>query len=265
MPTVASVPPSTYVIWYKVIDVWTDRDVDKFQQASVTRYLCNLEKFGGLGDSLNLWQSILTAGSGDLPVGGAKLDRATQVFYGKGTPDDVAIALRVVDYVARKNLDHPALAKFKSILSGDDRLASVCEKYIGVDCNGFVGNYAKEMGVPQASPNLVPGLWKNVGPINKWRSSVADIQPFDVLIFPSNSHIAMVDKVSAGTLTICQSTGPGGPQTSSGHSVSLAAPADGDTPAQFTVGTGMTEGGEHPSTLPNTVRIKSIGLTGPSL
>ena len=184
---------------YIIGTFWTDRDTNQIQPASVNRYLCNLEKFGGLGDSLNLWQSILTAGRGDLPVSGAKLDRATQVFYGKGTPDDVAIALRVVDWVARKQPDHPALAKFKSVLSGDDRVAEVCKKYIGVDCNGFIGNYAQEMGVPQAGPNLVPGLWKNVGPIDRWRSAVADIQPYDVLIFPSNSHIAMVDSVAAGT------------------------------------------------------------------
>ena len=59
MGVVPKIPPSAYVNWYQNIDVWTTAGPVK--QASVTRYLCNIAKYGGLGDSPVFWQTILQA------------------------------------------------------------------------------------------------------------------------------------------------------------------------------------------------------------
>ncbi|HKV78250.1 MAG TPA: hypothetical protein VJP02_08935 [Candidatus Sulfotelmatobacter sp.] len=255
MRIVPKIPPSAYVNWYKSIDVWTSAGPVK--EASVTRYLCNLPQYGGLGDSLSFWQSIIQAGRAkQVTWSSDKIYGATQCFYGKGSPDDVAYALRIVEDVAAAALDHPALKPFRSILEDeDDRLADVCTKYIGVDCNGFVGNYGKENALPKADRNLLPSLWKNVGPIDEWRSSVDDIKELDVLIWPHGSHIAIIDSMDHGQFTICQSTGGGGPQTSTGHTIKAAGQTAEGT-AQFAV----SGGSPRPITLPATVRIKSVGF-----
>jgi hypothetical protein len=259
MRIVPKIPPSAFVNWYKAIDVWTS--AGPIKEASVTRYLCNLPQYGGVGDSPLFWQSIIQAGRAkQVTWRGDKISGATQCFYGKGSPDDVEYALRVVEDVAEAALDHPALKPFRSILEDEDnRLATVCEKYIGVDCNGFVGNYGKENALPRADPNLVPSLWKNVGPIDQWRSSVDAISPLDVLIWPHGAHIAIIDSVDNGLFTICQSTGGGGPQTSARHTITAAGKtAEGDP--QFTVSGGARDDGQRPPTLPANVRIKAIGF-----
>lgn len=255
---VAKVLPSTYVQWYKAIDVLTSAGL--VRSASVQRYLCNLPQYGGIGDSPVFWQSILIAAkAGKIFYREDQLAGASQCFWGKGTPDDVAHALRVVEDVALAMPNHPALQPFRDVLSGDDRVAKVCEKYIGLDCNGFIGNFGKENGLPSADPNLVPNLWANVGPRNEWRSSVDQIKPLDVLIWPAGAHIAIIDSIQGSQFTICQATGGSGPQTSSGHAIS-AAKKDAENRPQFLVGAGLGKYGPPPATLPATVRIKSIGF-----
>jgi hypothetical protein len=259
MNIVPKIPPSDYVNWYKTIDVWTS--AGPIKEASVTRYLCNAPQFGGVGDSPLFWQSILQAGRAkSVFFNSSKINGATQCFYGKGTPDDVAYALRVVEDVAEAALDHPALARFRSILEDEDnRLANVCSTYIGLDCNGFVGNYGKENALPKADPNLVPSLWKNVGPIDQWRSSVDDIKELDVLIWPHGAHIAIIDSIDNNHFTLCQSTGGPGPQTSKGHTITRnGQTADGNP--QFQVGRGTRDDGQCPPTLPANVKIKAIGF-----
>ena len=255
MRVVPKIPPSAYVNWYKVIDVWTS--AGPIKEASVTRYLCNSPQFGGVGDSPLFWQSILQAGrANQVYWNSTHIDGATQCFYGKGSPDDVANALRVVEDVAVAALDHPALKPFRKILQDpDSRLAEVCSTYIGVDCNGFVGNYGKENDLPKADPNLIPSLWKNVGPIDQWRSRVEDIAELDVLIWPHGSHIAIIDSMDHGQFTICQSTGGGGPQISTGHTITAAGQTAEGTP-QFAV----SAGSPRPVTMPAKVRIKPVGF-----
>jgi len=257
MGVVPKIPPSAYVNWYQNIDVWTTAGPVK--QASVTRYLCNIAKYGGLGDSPVFWQTILqAANAAKLFYRKDQVAGATQCFWGKAAPDDVAHALRIVEDVAVNNLDYPGLKPFHGILADNDRIAKVCEKYIGVDCNGFVGNYAVENSLPGGGPNTLPNDWSNVGPVNKWRSTVAEIQPLDVLIWPDGAHIAIIDSVKNGQFAVCQSTGPGGPQTSTGHVISPATTAD--TTPRFKVDVGRRQDGQCPSTIPATVRIKSIGF-----
>ncbi len=256
----AKVSPSTYVQWYKVIDVWTSAGPVK--SASVTRYLCNLPKYGGVGDSPLFWQSILRAAqAGRVFYRHDQAEAAGQCFWGKGTPDDVRNALRIVEDVAIAVPNHPDLKPFRNVLDGDDRIAKVCSTYIGVDCNGFIGNYGVENRLPLASPNLVPNLWENVCRSEKWRSKVEDIKPLDVLIWPHGAHIAIIDSIQGDTFTICQATGGVGPQTSFGH-VIAAAKRDDDGP-KFLVGNGTGKYGPPPPTLPATVRIKSIGFEAP--
>lgn len=258
MGVVPKVSPATYVGWYQVIDVCPSKG--PVRQAGVTRYLCNLPQYGGVGDSPVFWQCILQAArDGQVFYNSSHVAGAGQCFWGKGSPDDVAHALRIVEDVAQENPGHPSLKRFQDVLTGDDRVAKVCDQFIGVDCNGFIGNLGVENGIPQASPNLLPGLWKNVGPIDKWRSSVDEIQPLDVLIWPHDSHIAIIHDVKDGRFTVCQSTGGGGPQISFGHSIAAAGMTPDNKP-QFLVGSGARQDGKCPITLPAKVRIKSIGF-----
>jgi hypothetical protein len=258
------VPPSAYVNRYKQIGVRTHDG--QIKQVSMSRYLCNRAEDGGVGDSPKFWQAIVQAArDAKIWYGSDAANRAGQCFWGKGTPNDVANALRIVDEVASTNPEHAALKPFGAILKGEDRINKVCQEYIGLDCNGFVGNYAKENRLPQADPNLVPALWANLGPRGndgkpKWRAKVGEICPLDVLIWHGGAHIAIIDSVMGGQFTICQSTGPGGPQTSTAHSIAeVKNSADG----WFQVSKGMGTGGMlGPSTLPRTVQIKCVGFDG---
>lgn len=93
----------------------------------------------------------------------------------------------------------------------------IVDKYLGVDCNGFVGHYLNTVyaGV-KAGPSTPEKYFRTGG---KFRQSPMDFHPEDVLVFGDFGHVAIIDSVASrasnlAKVFVCESRGKdaGGPQ-----------------------------------------------------
>jgi hypothetical protein len=113
------------------------------------------------------------------------------VFAGKGRPDTIS---KIITYgLATGVMTLPTMS-------------DTCE-IIGLDCNGFVGGYAKERGLTgedgHLGPNSAPSIFASRGlPRDSWN----EIQPHDVLLTPgSPQHIRIVQAKYSDVLEVCES------------------------------------------------------------
>jgi hypothetical protein len=111
---------------------------------------------------------------------------------GKGSPDEIAAALHLV---SRYKLYDPRFAA--SPAAG---VRDYCDKYIGLDCNGFVGNYARALGKAKV-PNTEIVHYASTG---DRRTRIEKIEPNDVLVWPDFGHLAVIHSIEP------LSTGPDG-------------------------------------------------------
>ena len=103
-----------------------------------------------------------------------------KAFYGKGAPEDFAVALAYALRIGR---------------TAPGGLQNYCDRRakLGVDCSGFVNAYFLKTGRISAER-----------PISRYergilRASQDDIQALDVLIWQNSSHIAVIDHVIANS------------------------------------------------------------------
>jgi hypothetical protein len=114
-------------------------------------------------------------------------DTLMGVHSGKGSPEEIAIALHLV-----------ARYKLYDKIYASDPAAGVrdyCDKYIGLDCNGFVGNYARATGRAKV-PNTPIGSY---APDKVRRTRIEDVKADDVLVWPDNGHIAVIHSIDSLT------------------------------------------------------------------
>jgi hypothetical protein len=109
------------------------------------------------------------------------LSELAAAYIGKGTPERCAQALR--------------LAEAFGLVSGTlGAMQKYCDDYIGLDCNGFVGGYLKRRGCTVAGPETPAYPYAFVPP--NWRlSKLEDVQSESVLIWKTDGHVAIVDRV----------------------------------------------------------------------
>jgi hypothetical protein len=104
-------------------------------------------------------------------------------FFGKGSPEDCQVAAQLAVMMKRTSKEH---------------LARYCEKHMGLDCNGFVGNYL--FHVRARNPWQVVAKDKvDLGPSSSMDEFVRAGQPVKDLnaINPANLHLFVeVDKAS---------------------------------------------------------------------
>ncbi len=114
------------------------------------------------------------------------MDRTAIVrgFNGKGSPEDIELTLTAA--IATKKVD-PDLTS----------LQKMADRCMGLDCNGFVGNYTRRLGMMKADghygPNTPTSRYASSGLM---RESPEQVQPRDVLIWDSPRHIAIVHSLS---------------------------------------------------------------------
>jgi hypothetical protein len=106
-------------------------------------------------------------------------------YNGKGSPEAIAQTLR--------------LANVCGLVEGTrDALQRYCDKYIGLDCNGFVGNYLRACGSdfgPSTEPlDFAPAGWR--------RSKLIDVARRDVLSWTDKSHVAIIDDRDMGVVWV---------------------------------------------------------------
>ncbi len=121
-----------------------------------------------------------------------ELNSIARTFNGKGSPHDISIGLAAA--VATKVADLDTIDDF-------------IDKFIGLDCNGFVGGYSKARGLMGSDghlgPNSAPNVFAHRGAA---RNSWGEIQPHDVLLTPgSDEHIRIVNAFQPSALDVCES------------------------------------------------------------
>lgn len=194
---------------------------------SVRKYRCANPKNGGTADAESIKNAFIGAsGSSIIRESGGAVPYV-DAFTGKGSPAGIGSVLAGVNkyrdafikqYKADKGHPGDCAALFAQYRAdqAEEMLQAFCDKYIGLDCNGFVGNFAKRMksGLgPQNSPKQYHDHR------TASRTRMDDIVNLDVIVWATFSHIAIIDSFAdLATVKIVQSTG-GGPQMTAHHLV----------------------------------------------
>jgi hypothetical protein len=131
-------------------------------------------------------------------------------FSGKGSPETLWSMIQLISY----------WRAYKAHVEGNMGVAMVSEivdKYLGADCNGFVGNFlrAKFAGV-KVGPSTPESNFRTGG---VYRKSPTELRAEDVIVFGGFHHVAIIDRVISTTSSeaqcvICESRSKahGGPQ-----------------------------------------------------
>jgi hypothetical protein len=104
-----------------------------------------------------------------------------RVHMGKGWPEDIALTLSLV---ARYKLYDKSL----DVKLG---VAKYCDDFIGLDCNGFVGNYARAIGSSLTANTYIGSF----APETKRRTKLEDVRANDVMVWPDFGHITIIDSI----------------------------------------------------------------------
>lgn len=173
----------------------------------------------GTQDALKIKDALMGAAPGVIAqAGGAQ--NYVNVFTGKGSPAAITGVLQaMVDHSAafiKKYLKSSYPYSFVAeqmddpSLSWEEALQNIADEFLGLDCNGFVGNWIllcdKSLGLTEQSN---PPVVKNAA--KKRRMSFKEIEEWDVVIWDNMSHIAVIEQTSDSTsrLTMIQSAGEG--------------------------------------------------------
>jgi hypothetical protein len=144
------------------------------------------------------------------------------VFTGKGSPAGIAGVLEAFvahadGFIATYGKSKGAEGQCAALLADDSlswqaALQKICDLHIGLDCNGFVGNWLKvvqpDFKLNQNSKsNDVRAKQKH------YRNDLSEIEYWDVMCYVKNEHIAAIDGLGStpGRFMVCQSAG-GGPR-----------------------------------------------------
>jgi hypothetical protein len=153
-------------------------------------------------------------------AGGAQ--NYVNVFTGKGSPAAFAgVFQAMVDYsdsFIKKYLKSSYPYSFvaeqmdDSSLSWEEALQNIADEFLGLDCNGFVGNWILLCDrtlrlTEQSNPPVVKNAAK------KRRMKFEEIEEWDVVIWDNMSHIAVIQQrnldPATGKVTMIQSAGEG--------------------------------------------------------
>jgi len=173
------------------------------------------------------------------------------VFMGKGSPWAIAAVLETLAVYSdafikayAKNKGSPE-AKCAAILANDDitwdqTLQQICDEYIGLDCNGFVGNWLKVVQ-PDFKLHQDHRADEVRSKAKTYRTKLDQIEYWDLMCYTKNEHIAAINGVQDGKFMVCQSAG-GGPRMNGFKFIQtgtktfqLAAPTPNDIGYEFYV------------------------------
>jgi hypothetical protein len=175
----------------------------------------------GTQDAIKIKDALMGVAPGAIAkAGGAQ--NYVNVFTGKGSPAAVAGVLQaMVDYAdpfIKKHLKSSYPYSFVAeqmddpSLSWEEALQNIADEFLGLDCNGFVGNWIllcdKTLKLTEQSN---PPVVKNAA--KKRRMTFSEIEEWDVVIWDNMSHIAVIQQPSfdpaSGKATMIQSAGEG--------------------------------------------------------
>jgi hypothetical protein len=171
------------------------------------------------------------------------LEEVNRAFENKGSPEDVADMLRLAC----------GLGVVQNFMGWDGgpvtpgMLISFCDRYIGIDSTGFVGNYFRAIGLAEPGPSAPAYAF---APSERRKHRLDDVRARDVLVWLENDqsgdHVAIIDRVNridrdeAGAVTAVECTVVESSADGLGQSVCTLTPSG---PQRFTV----RRGGDQPS------------------
>ena len=189
---------------------------------------------GGTQDAIVIKDALLQLDHTSVLSRAGGAQAYVDVFTGKGAPEAIGKVLATLADYSDKFIGKygkgggPARTCADWLadpsLSWNDTLQKISDEFLGLDCNGFVGNWLKrcdhalKLG-PQNGPRDVYNARKLT------RTKVEQIAYCDVVVWANFSHIAALDDV-AGTglpkINMCQSAG-GGPRINE-YSIAISSP-----------------------------------------
>lgn len=244
--------PAQALAVYKNLPVQTP---DGIVTVSIDNYRNNNypEEKGGCARAIVIKDALVQTDPGVLSNAGGN-QAYMDVFTGKGSPQGISAVLQTFAYRAatfqkryqgvdkRSEIGRCAAWLGDETLTWQDTLQRICDDWIGLDCNGFVGNWLR-MVAPEfkIGPNTRPNDMK--AKAVTYRTSLDDIEYWDLMCYAQGEHVAAVDVASAtpGDFQVCQSAG-GGPRSNeygflqlTDTTFRLAAPTSQDIGTTFYV------------------------------
>jgi hypothetical protein len=134
---------------------------------------------------------VATVDNRDIMISATKL---VGVYAGKGSPEDISDILWLARHYDLVDVQQTAAAPKKHLRRDATwTLQHYCDDYIGLDCNGFVGNYVHNvMGNAGYTGDTPIPHYYHVG---TGRTKLDDIQALDVMIWPDFGHITIIDSL----------------------------------------------------------------------
>lgn len=176
------------------------------------------------------------------------------VFSGKGSPWEITAVLetfaiysdKFISTFKRMGKSTPqgqcALILEDDTISWEETLQKICDSFIGLDCNGFVGNWLKVVQPEfKFNENVKSNDVKRKA--QAIRKDPTEFEYWDILCYVQNEHIAAIHTAATtpGRHWICQSAG-GGPRMNEfgfvrtgAQTFKLAAPTKDDIGNDFCV------------------------------
>jgi hypothetical protein len=112
----------------------------------------------------------------------------TRTFVGKGSPSDIAFTLNLATIFG---MVKPDVASVQSY----------CDAYIGLDCSGFVTNFANiVLNADIDVMNKSATSYRD--PANVRRKEIGAIQPFDAMAWAHTNHVAVIDALDMDWLRL---------------------------------------------------------------
>jgi len=169
------------------------------------------------------------------------LEEVNRCFENKGAPEDVADMLRLACGlgVVQKLMG----CEGEPVTPG--LLISFCDRYVGIDCTGFAGNYFRAIGLAEPGPCTPVYAF---APSERRKCRLDDVRARDVLVWLENDQpgdrVAIIDRVGridrdeSGAVTAVECTVVESCPDGLGQSVCTLTPAG---PQRFTVRRGAGE------------------------
>lgn len=213
--------PSDMLADFKDISVVADGNQ---VSVSINRYKnAGHSDSAGCADALVIKDNLVQLGSAAIlsRCGGGQA--YVDVFTGKGSPEGIAAVLTTLaDYSGQfirryKGAGGPTKKIVDWLsddsLAWDETLQNVCDTFLGLDCNGFAGNWLKKCDYTlRIGPNT--RIQDILAARKVARTSIDEIEYADVIVWTNLSHVAAIDDVpveGVAKVNICQSAG-GGPR-----------------------------------------------------
>lgn len=207
---------------------------------------------GGTQDAVRIKDSLFRVARPAIVLMGGNVP-FVDVFLGKGAPQDIIAVLEMLVVYSPAYIKANAKAgnspegRCAALLadpklSWKDTLQQICNQWIGLDCNGFVGNWLK-LVLPESKLNQNSRANDVRAKAKATRRNLADIEYWDVMCYCKNEHIAAVNNRGSSPVSfqVCQSAG-GGPRMNeyrflkvTGDTFRLAAPTKDDIGGAFYV------------------------------